>query len=65
MVLSNSVLDLLSETFVLSAAIVYLWKRFGGLFLGILYVRERGVVGLRQWCGRLPVGRGHMFLSFG
>lgn len=36
MVLSNSVLDLLSETFVLSAAFVYLWKRFGGLFLGIL-----------------------------
>ena len=25
-----------------------------GLFLGILYVRELGVVGLRQWCGRLP-----------
>ena len=20
---------------------------------------------LREWCGRLPVGRGHMFLSFG
>ena len=25
-----------------------------GLFLGVLYMRELGVVGLRQWCGRLP-----------
>ena len=25
-----------------------------GLFLGTLYMRELSVVGLRQWCGRLP-----------
>ena len=38
-----------------------------GLFLGILYVRELGVVGLRQWCGRLPgvqVGMSRPELSF-
>ena len=29
-------------------------KNPNGLFLGVLYMRELGVVGLRQWCGRLP-----------
>ena len=37
------------------------------LFLGMLHVREIGVVGLRQWCGRLPgvqVGMSRPDMSF-
>ena len=36
MVLSNSVLDLLADNFVLSAEFVFLWRRFRGLFLAVL-----------------------------